>query len=130
MTRQGWIAALVLVTGLCASGVGLLPADEPVIPRQQRVSPKVLKEAMLERPVISAAAVPHSLSRNIQDLRAIADDLEKGGHRVEANRLNGVIREMMRRAEHDLIEKKAQIARLNAEIDDLKPVSDSERVRQ
>ncbi|MEI8380674.1 MAG: hypothetical protein WCJ09_11125 [Planctomycetota bacterium] len=130
MTRQGWIAALVLAVGLTALGVGLLPADEPVIPRQQRVSPKVLKEAMLERPVISAAAVPHSMGRNVQDLRAIADDLEKGGHRAEANRLNGIIREIVRHVEHELADKKAQIARLNAEIDDLKTMSESDRVRQ
>ncbi len=130
MTRHGWIAALVLAVGLTALGVGLLPADEPVIPRQQRVSPKVLKEAMLERPVISAAAVPHSMSRNVQDLRAIADDLEKAGHRAEANRLNGVIREIVRHVEHELADKKAQIARLNAEIDDLKTLSESDRVRK
>ena len=130
MTKHGWIAALVLAVGLTALGVGLLPADEPVIPRQQRVSPKVLKEAMLERPVISAAAVPHSMSRNVQDLRAIADDLEKAGHRAEANRLNGVIREIVRHVEHELADKKAQIARLNAEIDDLKTLSESDRVRK
>lgn len=130
MTRHGWIAALVLAVGLTALGVGLLPADEPAIPRQQRVSPKVLKEAMLERPVISATAVPHSMGRNIQDLRVIADDLEKNGHKAEANRLNGVIREIVRHMEHELNDKKAQIARLTAEIDDLKTTPESNRVRQ
>ena len=119
MTRQGWIATLVLVTGLSALGVGWLTADEPVIPRQQRISPQLLKEALAERPVISAAST-HSVGRTLQDLRALAADLDKGGHKSEASRLNAAIREIVRRAEHELAEKKSQISSLNADVEELK----------
>ncbi len=119
MTKQGWVAALMLVTGLGAIGIGLTAAQESVIPRQQRVSPKVLKEALAERPV-STAVAPHSVGRSVQNLRVIADDLEKAGQKLEATRLNGAIREIVRRAEQEIADKKAQITHLNAEIDDLK----------
>lgn len=118
MTRQSWIAGCTLVLGLTLLGVGLLTADEPNGIPKQRVNPKVLKE-LSEHPVITAT-VPHSPGRNIQDLRAIVSDLEKAGHKSEATRLNSVIKEMVRHAEQDLADKKAQVARLNAEIEDLK----------
>ena len=117
MTKQGWIAAVMLVAGLSAVGFGLLTAQE-TIPRQ-RVSPKVLKEALAEHPVVTATAT-HSVGRTVQDLRAVADDLEKAGQKSEATRLKGIIREIGRRAEHDIADKKSQVTRLNAEIEDLK----------
>lgn len=119
MTRQGWIAASTLVLGLTLLGVSLLTADEPTGIPKQRVSPKVLKEALAEHPVITATAT-HSPGRIIQDLRAIAGELDKAGQKPEAIRLNSVIKEMVRHAEQDLADKKAQLTRLNAEIDDLK----------
>lgn len=125
MSKQGWIAALVFVTGLSALGVGLLTADEPVIPGQQRVSPKVLKQALAERSGTSiAATAPQSVTRSVQELRLIATDIQKAGLKSEAARLNGVIREIVRRAEHDLVSKKSQIARLNAEVEELKSISE------
>ncbi len=117
MTKQGWIAALMLVTGLSAVGFGLLTAQE-AIPRQ-RVSPKVLKEALAEHPVVTATAT-QSVGRTVQDLRAVTEDLEKAGQKVEAARLKGIVREIVRRAEHDIADKKSQVTRLNAEIEDLK----------
>lgn len=117
MTKQGWITALMLVTGLSAVGFGLLTAEE-TIPKQ-RVSPKALKEALAERPVMTATAT-HSVGRTVQDLRAVADDLEMAGQKSEAARLKGILREISRRTEHDIADKKSQVARLNAEIDDLK----------
>lgn len=123
MTRQGWIVALVFVTGLSAAGFGLLTAEEPVAIPRQRVSPKVLKEALAEHPgVIATAVAPHSTGRSVQDLRAIIDDLEKSGQKTEATRLKSIVAEIVRRAEHEMAEKKAQVARLNAEIDELKRV--------
>jgi len=121
MAKQGWILALMLVTGLSAAGFGLLTAEEPTAIPKQRVSPKVLKEALAEHPVLSAtAAVPHSAGRSIQDLRAIADDLEKAGHKSEATRLRTAVKEIVKLVEHELAEKKSQVSRLNAEIEELK----------
>ena len=117
MTKQGWIAALMLVTGLSAVGFGLLTAQE-AIPRQ-RVSPKVLKEALAEHPVVTATAT-QSVGRTVQDLRAVTEDLDKAGQKSEAARLKGIVREIVRRAEHDIADKKSQVMRLNAEIEDLK----------
>ena len=121
MTRQGWIAALMLVTGLSAAGFGLLTAQEPKteIPRQ-RVSPKVLKQALAEHPVVVTATVPHSNTRCIQDLREIADDLDKSGNKADASRLKIAIREIMRKVEHEISDKKTQITKLTSEIEDLK----------
>ena len=116
MTKQEWIAAVMLVTGLSAAGFGLLTAQE-TIPRQ-RVSREALKEMLAERPVLTATA-PQSAGRNIHVLRTIADDLDKAGQKSEAARLKGVIREMERRIENDIAEKKSQMKRLAAEIEDL-----------
>lgn len=120
MTGRGWVLALVLVTGISGAGFGLFAADENAIPRQ-RVSPKVLKEAMNQHPVIAATApVPHTMGRSLQDLKQLAEDLEKGGHKTEAARLNGIVKEIVRRIESDISEKKSQISRLNTEIEELK----------
>lgn len=121
MAKQGRILALMVVTGLSATGFGLLTAEEPNAIPKQRVSPKVLKEALAERPILSAtAAVPHSAGRSIQDLRALAEDLEKAGHKAEATRLKAAIKEIVKLVEHELAEKKSQVARLNAEIEEMK----------
>ena len=119
MTKPGWVAALVLLAGLGSIGIGLTVAQESTIPRQQRVSPKVLKEALAERP-LGAAVAPHTVGRSVQDLKAIAEELDKAGQKAEANRLNVAIREIVRRAEQEIADKKSQITHLNAEIDDLK----------
>jgi hypothetical protein len=110
---QRWIvvAALVLV------GVSFLTADEPK-PRAQRVSPSLLKEALSSPLVATAAAVP-SLGRTIEDLRALTADLEKGGHRDEANRLNAAIKNIVRDAERQLAEKKQQLTQLQGEVEEL-----------
>jgi len=118
MTRHGWIAALMCVTGLTAVGFGLLTAQEPGIPRQ-RVSPKLLKEAAND-PVVITATAPPSVGRTIQELRTLADEMEKAGNKADATRLKVAIREIVRRAELEINEKKAQVTRLTAEIEDLK----------
>lgn len=117
MTRQAWTIAFLLVTALGTAGLGLLTASEPAIPRQ-RVSPKLLKET-LDHPIVTTTAT-HSVNRTLQDLRAIADDLEKAGLKSEVARLNTAIKEIVRRNEQELMEKKALVTRLNAEIEDLK----------
>ncbi len=121
MTPRRWIAAAALSAGIGAFGYSFLTAQEsePAIPRQQRVSPKLLKEAMAER-VKTTATAPHTVGRTIQDLRALADDLDKGDKKAEANRLRGIIREIVRRTEHEITEKKAQVTLLNSEIEELK----------
>jgi hypothetical protein len=118
MTRQAWIVALFLVAALGTAGLGLLTASEPGIPRQ-RVSPKQLKDS-LEHPAVMTATATHTVSRTLQDLRSLADDLEKAGQKSEVARLNTAIKEIVRRNEHELMEKKALVNRLNAEIEDLK----------
>lgn len=121
MTKQGRILALAVVAGVSAASFGLLTAEEPSAIPKQRVSPKVLKEALAERPILTAtAAVPHTAGRTIQDLRGIAGDLEKAGHKSEATRLNSAIKELVKLIEHELAEKKSQVTRLNAEIEELK----------
>lgn len=121
MTKHGRILALLVVIGISAASFGLLTAQEPSAIPKQRVSPKALKEALAERPVLTAtAAIPHTAGRTIQDLRGIASDLEKAGHKSEAARLNSAIKEIIKLIEHDLTEKKSQVSRLNAEIEELK----------
>ncbi len=121
MTKHGRILALMVITGISAAGFGLLTAQEPAAIPKQRVSPKALKEALAERPVLTAtAAIPHTAGRTIQDLRAIAGDLEKAGHKSEAARLNSAIKEIVKLIERDLAEKKSQVSRLNSEIEELK----------
>lgn len=117
MTRKSWTIAIALVAVLCTAGLGILAANDPAIPKQ-RVSPKLLKES-LEHPVVTATAA-HTNCRNLQELRTLADDLEKAGLKGEAGRLNGVIKEITKRAEQEMVEKKALVARLTTEIDDLK----------
>lgn len=117
MTRQAWTIALLLAAALGTAGLGLL-ASEPAIPRQ-RVSPKLLKETA-DHPVVVTATATHSVSRTLQDLRSLADDLEKAGLKAEVARLNTCIKEIVRRNEQELMEKKAYAARLAAEIEDLK----------
>lgn len=125
MTQQRWITALVLTAGVSVFGFRLLTAQEsePAVPKQ-RASPKLIREAMAERAIaeraIATAAAPHTVGRTVQDLRTIADDLDKGDQKAEAGRLRVVIREIVRRSEHEIAEKKAQITRLNAEIEELK----------
>jgi hypothetical protein len=117
MTKKTWLAAVMVLAGFGAVGFGLLAAQE-FIPRQ-RVSPKLLKEALAQPPIVTATA-PHSIGRIVQDLRAVADDLEKGGNKSDSTRLRGIIGEIVRRAENDVADKKAQVTRLNAELEDLK----------
>lgn len=117
MTRQAWTIAFLLVAALGTAGLGLL-ASEPAIPRQ-RVSPKLLKETA-DHPVVVTATATHSVSRTLQDLRSLSEDLEKAGLKAEVARLNTCIKEIVRRNEQELMEKKAHAARLAAEIEDLK----------
>lgn len=117
MTRQTLTIVLLLVAVLGTAGLGLLTASEPAIPRQ-RVSPKLLKETQ-DHPIVTTTAT-HSVNRTLQDLRGIADDLEKAGLKSEVARLNTAIKEIVRRNEQELMEKKALVTRLNAEIEDLK----------
>jgi hypothetical protein len=117
MTRQAWTIALLLAAALGTAGLGLL-ASEPAIPRQ-RVSPKLLKETA-DHPVVVTATATHSVTRTLQDLRSLADDLEKAGLKAEVARLNTCIKEIVRRNEQELMEKKAHAARLATEIEDLK----------
>ncbi|HEY4259825.1 MAG TPA: hypothetical protein VGM98_06690 [Schlesneria sp.] len=118
MTRQAWTIALLLVAALGTAGLGLLTASEPAIPRQ-RVSPKLLKETA-DHPVLVTATATHSVSRTLQDMRALAEDLETAGQKAEVARLNTCIKEIVRRNEQELMEKKALVTRLTAEIEDLK----------
>lgn len=119
MTRHAWIVTLTMITALSVAGFGLLTADEPAIPRQQRVSPKVLKDAINSRPVMTATAT-HSLGRSLHDLKTLAADLESSGSKAEAERLQAIIKEFVRHIELHLSEKKAQVTQLNAEIEELR----------
>ncbi|MBS0206062.1 MAG: hypothetical protein JSS49_24480 [Planctomycetes bacterium] len=121
MIRHGTIATLVLVTGLSVAGFGLLTAQEPQteIPRQ-RVSPKLLKQALAERPVVVTATAPHTNTRCIHDLRTIAQDLDAAGQKAEASRLKIAILEIQRKVEHEIADKQAQVKKLTSEIEDLK----------
>ena len=114
-----WIAAaLVLLAVASATGLHLSTAQEP--PTQGvRASPKLIREHLEDHPVLTATAV-HSVGRSIQDLRALAVDLEQAGQRAESTRLTNAVNEIVRRAELQLADKKAQVAALNAEIEDLK----------
>ncbi len=110
------------VAGLVFVGIGLLTAEEPK-PRAQRVSPSLLKEALNNPPVTSAATAP-SLGHSLQDLRSLATDLEKAGHRAEADRLKTILKNLTHLAERRYAEKKDQLAKLQSEVEELKWAAD------
>lgn len=117
MPRQAITVATLL---LVLAGVRFLTAQEPTQkPRSVRVSPSVLREALNSTPVTTAASAP-SLGHTIQDLRTLAIDIEKAGHRTEADRLTAIIKNLTRLAERRLAEKKEQLEKLQAEMDELK----------
>jgi len=118
MTKKWMIVAAMVLAGLGAAGLRMLTADEPQI-RGQRVSPKLLKEAIAGKPTTTAKAA-HHVGHTIQDLRALANDLAVAGHQAEANRVTAAIKDMIRRAEQQLDEKKAEATKLNEEIEELK----------
>ena len=113
-----WIAVAVLVL----AGVGFLTAEDQK-PRAVRVSPSLLKEALNAQPVTTAATAP-SLGHTIQDLRALAADLDKAGHKAEADRLKSLIKNLTHLAERRYAEKKDHLEKLQAEIEDLKWAAD------
>lgn len=113
-----WIAVAVLVL----VGVGFLTAEDQK-PRAVRVSPSLLKEALNNAPVTTAATAP-SLGHTIQDLRTLADDLDKAGHRGEAVRLKAIIKNLTNLAERRHAEKKEQLEKLQAEMEELKWAAD------
>ena len=120
MTAKRYAAAVFLLAASGIAGTHLLTAQEstPIRSAGSRATPKQIRDAA-ERPTLTATA-PHTVGRNVQDLRALADDLEKTGNRGEAARLKTAIKEIVRRAELEMAEKKAEIARLNEDIEDLK----------
>jgi hypothetical protein len=123
MTKR-WIAVAVLVlvgVGYFA-GVGLLTAEDQK-PRSVRVSPSVLKEALNTQPVTTAATAP-SLGHSIQDLRTLAADLDKAGHKAEADRLKAIVKNLTHLAERRYAEKKDQVEKLQAEMEELKWAAD------
>ena len=113
-----WIGVLALAL----VGVGLLTAEDQK-PRVQRVSPTLLKEALTAQPVSTAASAP-SLGHTIQDLRTLAADLTKAGHRAEADRLTAIVKNLARLAERRYNEKKDQLEKLQGEMEDLKWAAD------
>ena len=117
MTKQ-WIAVAVLVL----AGVGFLTAEDQK-PRTVRVSPSLLKEALNTQPVTTSASAP-SLGHSIQDLRTLAADLDKAGHKAEADRLKSIVKNLTHHAERRHAEKKEQLEKLQAEIEELKWAAD------
>ena len=118
MFRKCIAAALVSLAVASAAGLHISMAQEPPT-RGVRASPKLIREHLETHPVITATAV-NSVGRSIQDLRVLAADLEQAGQRAESTRLTNTVNEIVRRAELQLAEKKAQVAALNVEIEDLK----------
>jgi chromosome segregation ATPase len=118
MAKRWTIVAVLFGIGATSAGIRLLTAEEP-LSRGQRVSPKQLQEAMADRLTITATTAP-TMGHTILELRAVVEKLEKSGNQTEAGRVNGAIKEMIRRAEQQLADKKAQVAKLNEEIDELK----------
>ena len=108
----------IAVAVLILAGVGYLVAQEQK-PRSVRVSPSVLREVLNATPNATAASAP-SLGHTIQDLRTLAGDLEKAGHRSEAERLTTIVKNLTRLAERRHDEKKEQLEKLQAEMDELK----------
>ncbi len=119
MTRQAITGATLM---LALAGVGFLAAQDPK-PRTVRISPSLLREAINATPVTTAASAP-SLGHTIQDLRTLASDMEKAGHRTEADRLTTIVKNLTRLAERRHEEKKEQVEKLQAEMDELKWAAD------
>ena len=123
MTKR-WIA--VAAVGLVGIGyftrVAFLSAEDPK-PRSVRVSPTLLKEALNAQPVTTTASAP-SLGHSIQDLRTLIADLDKAGHRPEADRLKAIVKNLTHHAERRHAEKKEQLDKLQAEIEELKWAAD------
>ena len=117
MAGRGIAAAVLMLTG-----VGLLVAQEQK-PRSVRISPSVLREAMNATPAATAVSAP-SLGHTIQDLRTLASDLDKAGYRSEADRLTAIVKNLTRLAERRHDEKKEQLEKLQAEMDELKWAAD------
>lgn len=113
-----WIAVAVLVL----AGFGFLTAEDQK-PRAVRVSPSLLREALNNPPVTTAATAP-SMGHSIQDLRALVTDLEKAGHRAEADRLKVITKNLTHLAERRYSEKKDQLEKLQAEMEELKWAAD------
>lgn len=113
-----WIAVTVLVL----AGVGLLTAEDQK-PRAVRVSPSLLKEVLNTQPITTAATAP-SLGHSIQDLRTLAADLDKAGHRAEADRLKSIVKNLTHLAEKRYAEKKDHLEKVQAEMEDLKWAAD------
>ena len=117
MAGRGIVAAALILTGF-----GFLVAQDQK-PRSVRISPSVLREVMNATPVATAVSAP-SLGHTIQDLRALAGDLEKSGYRSEADRLTVIVKNLTRLAERRHDEKKEQLEKLQAEMDELKWAAD------
>ncbi len=117
MTKR-WIAVAVLAL----AGVGFLTAEDQK-PRSVRVSPSVLKEALNAQPVTTAATAP-SLGHSLQDLRTLVADLDKAGHKTEADRLKAIVKNLTHLAERRHAEKKDQLEKLQAELEELKWAAD------
>ena len=113
-----WIAVAVLVL----AGVGWLTAEDQK-PRAVRVSPSLLKEALNNSPVTTAASAP-SMGHTIQDLRTLAVDLDKAGYRAEADRLKTITKNLTHLAERRYAEKKDQLEKLQTEMEELKWAAD------
>jgi hypothetical protein len=113
---------LIAVAALMLAGVGILLAEEPK-PRAVRVSPSLLREALNNPPVTTAATAP-SMGHSIQDLKTLAADLEKEGHRAAADRLKVITKNLTHLAERRYAEKKDQLERLQTEMEELKWAAD------
>ncbi len=123
MTKR-WIAVAVLALAGIGyfAGVGFLNAEDPK-PRTVRVSPSLLKEALNAQPVTTAATAP-SLGHSFQDLLKLAADLDKAGHKPEADRLKAIVKNLTHLAERRYAEKKDQLEKLQAEMEELKWAAD------
>ena len=62
----------------------------------------------------------HTAVRSIRELRSLKDELNEAGHVTESIHLKKIIDEIVHHAESELTAKKALVANLSEEIEELK----------
>jgi predicted RNase H-like nuclease (RuvC/YqgF family) len=118
MSAKWRTTGIVLMAVVGTAGFQFLTAQERSI-KVVRATPKQLKEHIESHPVLTAASGP-SIGQCIQELNDLAIDLDQAGQRTESKRLKNSVNEIVRRLEQQLMEKKAQVGKLNDEIEELK----------
>ena len=122
MTKRQFTLAASLMVAVIASGIHLLMAQELPV-RGSRATPKQIREHLANHAMLTMTTV-HSAVRSIRDLRSLADDLNESGQKTESTRLKKIIDEIVRHADAELTAKKALVANLNEEIEELKRTID------